>query len=49
MQPTTRLKQPAGSRNDVLTVGVSDRVYETTKLGAAFADNPGTVRVMLSS
>jgi len=36
LQPTTRLKQPAGSRNDVLTVGVSDRVYETTKLGAAF-------------
>jgi AraC-like DNA-binding protein len=32
----TRLKKPAGSRNDVLTVGVSDRVYETTKLGAAF-------------
>jgi hypothetical protein len=36
LQPTMRLKKPAGSRNDVLTVGVSDRVYETTKLGAVF-------------
>jgi len=36
LQPTMRLKKPAASRNDILTVGVSDRVYETTKLGAAF-------------
>lgn len=25
-----------GSRNDILTVGTSDKVYETTKLGAVF-------------
>jgi AraC-like DNA-binding protein len=36
LQPTTRLKKPAGSRNDILTVGTSDRVYESTKLGAVF-------------
>ena len=36
MQPTTRLKKSAGSRNDILTVGASDRVYESTKLGAVF-------------
>jgi AraC-like DNA-binding protein len=34
--PITRLRKPAGSRNDILTVGVGDRIYETTKLGAAF-------------
>ena len=31
-----RLKKPAGSRNDILTVGSSDKVYEATKLGAVF-------------
>ncbi|MGY3583810.1 AraC-like DNA-binding protein [Bradyrhizobium sp. USDA 4341] len=36
MQPTTRLKRPVGSRNDILTVGTGDKVYETTKLGAVF-------------
>ncbi|KJC39150.1 hypothetical protein UP09_25070 [Bradyrhizobium sp. LTSP885] len=36
MQPTTRLKKPAGSRNEILTVGAGDRVYESTKLGAVF-------------
>ncbi len=31
-----RLKKPAGSRNDILTVGSSDKVYEATKFGAVF-------------
>ena len=36
MQPTTRLKNPLGSRSDILTVDASDKVYETTELGAVF-------------
>jgi AraC-like DNA-binding protein len=36
LQPTTRPRRPSGSRNDVLAVGVSDKIYETTKLGAIF-------------
>jgi len=36
LQLTTRLNKPAGVRNDILSVGVSDRIYETTKLGAVF-------------
>ena len=36
MQPTTRLKKPLGVRGDIPTVSASDRVYETTKLGAVF-------------
>ncbi|MCC8968534.1 AraC family transcriptional regulator [Bradyrhizobium sp. Pear76] len=31
-----RLKKPLGSRDGILTVGTSDKVYETTKLGAVF-------------
>ncbi|WP_210340436.1 AraC family transcriptional regulator [Bradyrhizobium sp. CCBAU 51753] len=36
LQPTTRLKRPLSARSDILTVGVSDKIYETTKLGAIF-------------
>ena len=36
MQPTVRLDKPLGSRGDIPTVGASDKVYETTKLGAVF-------------
>ena len=36
MQPTPRSKWPLGPGSDVPSVGASDRVYETTKLGAVF-------------
>ncbi|WP_246801709.1 AraC family transcriptional regulator [Bradyrhizobium genosp. L] len=36
LRRTTQLKTSLGSRSDILTVGASDKVYETTKLGAVF-------------
>jgi AraC-like DNA-binding protein len=38
LQPPVRLKKPPGSRSrsDTLTIGVGDKVYESTKLAAVF-------------
>src|SRR6516165_10845692 len=36
LQPTMRPKKPLGARSEMLTVDASDKVYETTKLGAVF-------------